>query len=146
MGFRDARRFQRLTLNTAIEFRRYRDYQRQIYYEDKKIEAMALDISEGGMGLLTKTFIPQRTFLEIWISLSGLNQEGQVVYYGPMRVLGKVIWIVPWDNQSFRLGITFLEMQDEDRKTIASFIKANIGFKEKIIRQKDVSSGTVFSD
>lgn len=140
---KDARRFHRLSLNTSIKFKQYRDYEKRIYYEDKETEALALDIGEGGMGIQTTSFIAEKTYLEIWISLSSLNEEGQMVFCGPIRIIGKVRWIVPWEEKTFRLGISFLEMQEQDRKAIRDFISAHIGVKVKTIHPKDVSSGTI---
>lgn len=144
--FKDTRRFQRLALNTAIKFKRYRDYEKRIYYEDKEIDAVALDISEGGIGIQSRCFIPAKTYLQIWISLSSLNREGQIVFYGPMRILGKVRWIIPCDDNTFRMGISFLEIQEEDRNTLKDFLNSHRGTKEKIIRQSDVSTGAVFRE
>jgi len=144
--FKDTRRFQRLALNTTIKFKQYRDYEKRIYYEDKEIDAVALDISESGIGIQTRCFMPAKTYLQIWISLSSLNQEGQIVFSGPMRILGKVRWVIPWDDNTFRIGISFLEIQEEDKNTLKNFINSHIGNKEKIIRQRDVSSGTVLRE
>ncbi|MDD4980288.1 MAG: PilZ domain-containing protein [Candidatus Omnitrophica bacterium] len=144
--FKDSRRFQRLALNTQIKFKQYSDYDRKIYLEDKEKEAVAIDISEGGLGIQTKTFIAAKTYLEIWISLSGLNQIGEVVFYGPIKVTGKVRWVVPWDDNTFRMGVSFLDMQEEDRKALSGFLNSHTGIQEKIIHQKDISSGTVLGD
>jgi c-di-GMP-binding flagellar brake protein YcgR len=144
--FKDVRRFQRLALDAEIKFKQFTDYERKIYYEDKEMDAVAVDISEGGIGIQTPRFIPEKTCLEIWISLSGLNPEGQMVFYGPVRVMGKVRWVIPWEDKTFRMGICFLDMQEEDKKTITNFIRAHMGIQEKIIHPRDISSGTVLRE
>ncbi|MFH0913652.1 MAG: PilZ domain-containing protein [Candidatus Omnitrophota bacterium] len=144
--FKDNRRFQRLTLDTEVQFRQFKDYEKKLYYEDKPVDAVATDISEGGMGIQARSLIAVKTYLEIWISLSGLNQEGEVVFYGPMKVLGKVRWVIPWDDNTFRMGISFLDIGEEDRKAITGFIRSHAGVQEKIIHPRDVSSGTVLHD
>jgi len=143
---KDGRRFQRLALNTEVQFRQFKDYEKRLYYEDKPVDAVAIDISEGGMGIQTRSFIAAKTYLEIWISLSGLNQEAQMVFYGPIKVLGKVRWVIPWDDNTFRMGIFFLDMPQEDKKTITDFIRLHSGIQEKVFHLKNVSSGTVLHE
>lgn len=141
--FKDSRRFERLSLNTAVKFRRYSDYDRRAFADDKEIEAVALDIGEGGIGLQSGIMVVVKTYLQMTISLSSLNKEGEVIFYGPLCVNGKVRWVVPWDDHTFRMGISFLDMSEEERKGIQDFINGHVGIKEKIIHPHDASSGTV---
>lgn len=142
--FKDSRRFQRLSLNTGIKFQPYRDYAKKIFYENKEIEAQALDISEGGLGIQSRYYIPEKTYLSIWISLSSLNREGQMVFYGPMELVGRVAWVVSCADKSFRIGIYFVQMLPQDKKVLADFINSHTGFKANIVHNKEGASGAVF--
>ncbi|MFA5089922.1 MAG: PilZ domain-containing protein [Candidatus Omnitrophota bacterium] len=141
--FKDSRRFQRLALNATVKFRQYLDYRNGTYSQQEPIEATAIDVSEGGMGIQAGISLPQNAFLRIWISLTGINNTGEVIFYGPIEALAKVRWAIPWQEKTFRFGISFLEMKEEDRQMLKGFINNNIKPREKVIRKIDQASGAV---
>lgn len=141
--FKDVRRFQRLSLNTDIKFKPYKDFVKRIFYEDREIEATAVDIGEGGIGIQSRYFVPEKTYLEVWISLSSLNEEGQIVFYGPMKILGRVCWVNPYPDNYFRVGICFVDIRQDDKKVLVGFLNAHAGFKDKVIRKKQSASGAI---
>ncbi len=95
-------------------------------FGDKEIEAMMLNISAGGMGMLTKFNIPARSTLLIKITLAKMDKQGKVSFYGPMEVVGEVKYNVLEEDKQYRLGIRFIKVERQDQVEITNFIKMTL--------------------
>lgn len=123
----DRRRFQRLDLNVIVVYRVDEPPLVRIQIGEKEIEASMLNLSEGGMALVTRYNLPAWTVLSIKFTLSRIDKDGKVVFYGPMEIRGEVRSSMPLEKNEFRVGICFTEMSQRDRAEIANFVKTAQG-------------------
>jgi c-di-GMP-binding flagellar brake protein YcgR len=83
-----------------------------------RFEARAYDISVGGIGLLTKYFLPKGLLLELEIEgipfglKERITAKGEVTYCKNIQV------------HKYRCGIRFTEMADQYTKAIAQFVSS----------------------
>jgi len=125
-SIQDRRRFQRLELNITVYYRIKEPLNIKVMFGDKEIEAMMLNISAGGMGMLTKFNIPARSTLLIKITLAKMDKQGKVSFYGPMEVVGEVKYNVLEEDKQYRLGIRFIKVERQDQVEITNFIKMTL--------------------
>jgi len=119
----DRRRFQRLALNLSVNYRVDSPWYVRLKIGDKEIEATALNVSEGGMALVTDYNIPVSTLLFITFSLFKADKHGDVVFFTPVVTDGKVRSNLEYEKESFRLGIAFVCHNGQARSSINHFIK-----------------------
>lgn len=87
---------------------------------DKDKYATTMDISEGGMAIMTDYSVPVLTELDITFHL--IYKDHQTP---PMSAIGRVCYIsVAANRKGYRLGIEFIKIKDEDRKRIIDFVRA----------------------
>ncbi len=125
-SIQDRRRFQRLELNITVYYQIKEPLNIKVMFGDKEIEAMMLNISAGGMGMLTKFNIPARSTLLIKITLAKMDKQGKVSFYGPMEVVGEVKYNVLEEDKQYRLGIRFIKVERQDQVEITNFIKMTL--------------------
>ncbi len=125
-SIQDRRRFQRLELNITVYYQIKEPLSIKVMFGDKEIEAMMLNISAGGMGMLTKFNIPARSTLLIKITLAKMDKQGKVSFYGPMEVVGEVKYNVLEEDKQYRLGIRFIKVERQDQVEITNFIKMTL--------------------
>lgn len=77
------------------------------------MEAFLFDISEVGIGLLSKTSLPWGTLVTIELSRSALPLADRSSLKGLMRIRGRVIHAIPHAGQ-YRLGISFIRLEEAD--------------------------------
>lgn len=118
----DRRRFQRLRLNLTVVYRVDEPMTVRMMIGDQEIEATTLDVSEGGMALLTKYNIPVGTNLVIKFTLFRVEKDGKVNFYGPMIISGEVRSNVIAENNEHRLGICFITVEMRDKSELTSFL------------------------
>lgn len=90
----------------------------------RNIESVMLDLSEGGMALITKYVVPVETVLRLeWTLINPYAENDdrirRFVLDGQVRTCAKL------EEDEYRLGVTFLDLQEGDRKAIAGFIAYN---------------------
>ena len=125
-SIQDRRRFQRLELNITVYYQIKEPLNIKVMFGDKEIEAMMLNISAGGMGMLTKFNIPARSTLLIKITLAKMDKQGKVSFYGPMEVVGEVKYNVLEEDKQYRLGIRFIKVERQDQVEITNFVKMTL--------------------
>jgi c-di-GMP-binding flagellar brake protein YcgR len=77
--------------------------------------AQTLDISEGGVGLLTRKFIPVDTNLIMEIALSPNS--------APVMVLGRVCWVQRFRSaDNYRLGMNFTDITADSRNRLTNYL------------------------
>lgn len=79
----------------------------------KPMEAFLFDISELGIGLLSKNSLPWGTLVAIELSRSALPLADRSALKGLMRIRGRVIHAIPHAGQ-YRLGISFIRLEEGD--------------------------------
>ncbi|MBU3958464.1 MAG: PilZ domain-containing protein [Candidatus Omnitrophica bacterium] len=123
---KDRRRFQRLELDITVYYQVSEPLNIRVMVGDKEVEATMLDISAGGMGLLTDFDIPARSILLIKFTLAKMDKQGQVNFYGPVNIRGEVRYNVLEDKNRYRLGIRFVKIDRLEQTKITDFVKMTL--------------------
>ena len=81
-----------------------------------------LDLSDGGMAILTNIDIPVDTVLLIKFTLinRALKDDNRII---KVSMTGAVCYNHLLENEEHRLGIQFTNISDYDKKSIAEFVR-----------------------
>ncbi|MDD5348374.1 MAG: PilZ domain-containing protein [Candidatus Omnitrophica bacterium] len=119
----DRRRYQRLALNVSVHYRVKNPWYVRIQYGDHVTEAVTLNLSEGGMALLTTQGIPAHTSLDISFTLFKVDRHGEVNFFTPVEIEGEVRSTAIHDSDQYRLSICFVKKNSQTKNRITDFIK-----------------------
>jgi len=119
----DRRRFQRLDVDIVVFYRVDLPLSVRLLVGNQEVEAIMLNLSTGGMALVTKYGIPGGTLLLIKFTLTSVNKQGEVKVYGPIEVRGEVRSNTKWENNTYRLGISFIDIDQKNKLEIARFVQ-----------------------
>jgi c-di-GMP-binding flagellar brake protein YcgR len=118
---RERRIFKRLRVNLAIVFRVDKTSKMRMQIEHKDIRATMIDLSEGGVSILTNHDIPEGSILSMKFTLFKVDSE-DVSFYGPMDIVGEIRYHHTLANNEYRLGIVFKKIEKDDLGEIHNFI------------------------
>lgn len=120
---KDRRRFKRVKVGVTVVYRKDAPLDVRIRNFNLESEAKMLDLSEGGMALLTNVNIPISTIM--WVRFTLTKVEGKAInYYGDIELLGKVCNSFLIGKNSHRLGIEFIEVKGKVINDIRNFVNA----------------------
>lgn len=119
---RERRQFERLKVNIIVVYQVDRPLKVKMLVRKKEVEAKILDLSEGGMSILTEYNIPARTLLAIDFMLYRTDRATNFKLYESLKVKGEVKYNL-LEGDRHRLGISFKGLEQEDKSTIAEFVK-----------------------
>ena len=106
----ERRAHKRIRMNCTVVCRMNEPPSARFVMKGRDLEAKMIDISQGGMAMITRYDIPVSTVLSMRFTLLNVNSE-IVTFSGPMEVIGEVRSSVPWERNEHRLGIYFAEMK-----------------------------------
>ena len=90
----------------------FKDIQRPI---ETYTGSLTKDISEGGVCFTSNDFLSVFTRLILEVSVPSFSR--------PIKAISKVAWIRKLDRGSqFKIGLQFMDMTEEDKKHLLSFI------------------------
>jgi len=119
----ERRKFKRLRVNFTVIFQVDRPLvARMTLGWRKEVEALMLDLSEGGMAIVTNYNIPPETILSIKFTLINLTLSS-ARRIRIMRMTGQVRYNIPTGKKEHRLGVCFIEIDEEDRSAVVDFVK-----------------------
>jgi c-di-GMP-binding flagellar brake protein YcgR len=119
----ERRKFKRLRVNFTIVYQVDRPLvARMTLGWRKEVEALMQDLCEGGMAIITDYNIPPETILSIKFTLMNLSLSSEK-RIRIMRMTGQVRYNMPANKKEHRLGVCFIEIDQEDRLAIADFVK-----------------------
>jgi c-di-GMP-binding flagellar brake protein YcgR len=121
-AYAEKRKFKRVRVCIGVVYRVNEPTSVRVVTKDSEIEARLLDLSEGGIALLTEYDLPVSTVIFITFTLFKID-TADIGFYGPMKITGEVRYNVSMEDKMRRLGISFIELEDDDRREIASFVK-----------------------
>jgi c-di-GMP-binding flagellar brake protein YcgR len=78
--------------------------------QGKDVEARMLDVSQGGMAMVTNYDIPVATVLSMRFTLLKVDKE-IINFSGPLQVTGEVRSNIPLEKDEHRLGINFTKIR-----------------------------------
>lgn len=96
----------RVRMNCTVIYRLNEPVSTRFMVHGEDIKAKMLDISQGGMALVTNYDIPVQTQLSLRFTLLKVNKE-IVNFSGPVEVTGEVRSNTPLEKDEHRLGIYF---------------------------------------
>lgn len=117
----ERRRFKRVKLGVSLIYRK--DAPMDVNVRSSNIDSRAkmLDLGEGGLAILTDVNIPVATVLWVKFTLSKAENKS-VSYYGNMELLGEVRYSVPEEGNTYRVGISFVNIKDKLKVDITNFL------------------------
>ena len=98
---------------------------------DKETEAFALDLSEGGIAILTEHDIPVATMISMKLKLSNELSKVRIRSCDTVNSVGEVRSNVLTGEGKHRLGIAFQGLSEDDKAQIARFVIAGLEHQEE---------------
>lgn len=91
----------------------------------KEVHGIMIDLCETGASVLIKHNIPSASLLSMRFILVNEEATSEDQRVRPMQVDGEVRYNILW-KEAYRIGISFTEISEEDRRVIADFVKTTI--------------------
>jgi c-di-GMP-binding flagellar brake protein YcgR len=119
----DRREFRRQEVSFIVIYRVNTPLFVRMLVKDKEVDALALDLSEGGMAILTSYELAISTlvtlkfiiFKDLVLNMKRLSES--------VEATGEVRYSVFTKEKAYRIGIRFTDISSEDRNLIATFAK-----------------------
>jgi c-di-GMP-binding flagellar brake protein YcgR len=127
----EKRKYKRLKIHLDVFYQIDRPPFARICMEDKEIEAIALDLSEGGLAILTKHDIPVLSLLSIELMLDKVDHKAYLKSYESIKTKGEVRSNILTKEGKHHLGISFKDINEEDKSKIAKFIRIGLRSREE---------------
>lgn len=118
----ERRKFKRIKVNLSLMYRKTEPMEVRIRTADSESTAPVLDISEGGVCILTSANLPIGSTLWIRFTLSHPQKKG-VGYFGTVELLGQVRYTAAAGPVAFRVGVSFVKVDEVSKKDIMNFIQ-----------------------
>jgi c-di-GMP-binding flagellar brake protein YcgR len=115
----ERRRFKRIPVRFDLIYKVNRPPSVRMILGKEELFAWLIDVSIGGMAIITKNFIPDGAELGLTFHLIYKDRQSP-----PMHALGSVCYsVLLVDTPGYRLGIEFTKISDKDRQRIVDFVK-----------------------
>ncbi|KPK97533.1 MAG: hypothetical protein AMJ95_08685 [Omnitrophica WOR_2 bacterium SM23_72] len=125
-GGAERRRFTRLPVSFTVFYRVNAPAVIRIKVGDKEIIALASDISEGGMAIVTDCEIPIVSVITVKFVMLNDKAFDSSKKSQSVTVMGEVRYnIVEKQGREYRIGVRFLDLCEEDRRFICNFVSDN---------------------
>ncbi len=119
----ERRRFRRVRVGVTVIYRKEDPPDVRIRTAQGERSGSMVDISVGGMAIVTDVEVPNAEHLRIRFTLSEIEDKS-VNFYGDVELLGQVRSCVPCEGKMFRVGIAFVNIDERNRFDIANFVNA----------------------
>lgn len=90
----------------------------------REVHAIMSNLSEGGMAILTNYNLPVSTVVTAEFILVNDDAEKEEDRVRSIRISGDVRYNSQVQEKTFRLGVRFTDISENDRRFIGEFIKA----------------------
>ncbi len=117
---RETRQGQRLQVKSTVCIKINTSMGDAVHLEKESVEVEMVDISVHGVGLLSKTFLPKGTVVDLEFPGSALSVPKAAHPPDILRITAKVVYARP-EGELCRLGLIITEMDDESRRVIRDF-------------------------
>ncbi len=119
----DRRRFQRLKVNLSVFYRVFEaPWSICELVGGDEFEAIAIDLSESGMGLYSQHAFPEGVVLNLSFILYKCDDDGLISFKDPVDVKAMVCYCLPKEDGYYRLGVSFQEVTTKEKYSLANFI------------------------
>jgi c-di-GMP-binding flagellar brake protein YcgR len=117
----ERRKYRRVKVSLTVAFRKNEVPNVRIRDDKGENDAVMVDISEGGIAVITTVNVLVGS--ELLIRFTLLDTSGEMKgFYGDFKLLGKVTSNIIVNKDSYRLGIAFLNVDDRLRQDITNFV------------------------
>jgi hypothetical protein len=115
----DKRIFPRVSLDVILFFKADKPPEVQLKIGKEIRTGRAVDVSEAGISFLTDVEVPKASVIGLIFDLVFEKDKKQRI-----ANTGEVVYCFPRDPQkTYRIGIMFLNLKENDRKLIAEYVK-----------------------
>ena len=112
----------RVKIDFFVSYKVNRPTEANMWIGNKEVAAQMIDLSEAGMAILTNYQIPASTILSIRFTLMNLySDKGERIR--TIEIAGEVRYNKLLEGNEYRLGISFTQINEEDKRAIANFKK-----------------------
>jgi len=123
----DRRRHERLKVEFTLNYRVDTPLEvRMSIGWDSEVDALMVDLSEGGMAILTSCDIPVGSVLSINFTLINLTAIEDEERIKTLSIAGEVRSNFRVDQADRRLGIKFVQINQKDKEAIGEFVRMTI--------------------
>lgn len=122
----EKRKFKRVGVSFVVFYKIDSPVSIRLMVGEKEIDAMALDLSEGGLAVLTKYNIDVSSRVKIKFVLLNDYALRKDMRSKSIIVQGEVRYCFLTKEKAFRIGIRFVDITPEDRNFIAGFVKMRV--------------------
>lgn len=121
----ETRRAKRVRVEVTITYSIHESMKKQINLSEDVVKTTSRDISTLGVAIDSPYFVPKGALINISIDSSAFYPEGTGGLDKPIRVVGKVVSCIMEAKKRYRLGVEFVEIQDEDKASIGRFVETH---------------------
>ncbi|MGD9015572.1 MAG: PilZ domain-containing protein [Candidatus Omnitrophota bacterium] len=122
----ERRKSPRVKVDFFVVYKVDRPTESNMWIDDKEVKARMIDLSEIGMAILTNCDIPALTILSLKFTLMNLYTD-KVERVKTIEIIGEVRYNKLLAKDEYRLGISFVQIAEEDKQAIAEFKKMAMG-------------------
>jgi len=119
----EKRKYKRVNVSFTVVYEVNSPLSVRMKVNNKEVNAIALDLSEGGIAVLTSYDIPKLTLVKVKFIIfneNALNKEERSRW---IEVKGEVRYNISTKEKAFRVGVCFVGISAADRTFIADFVK-----------------------
>ncbi len=120
---RDRRLFKRVQDSFFVTYELKYPFNVHLEFKDKELDALAQDLSEAGIGLLTNYEIPPDVRLNLKFTLFNEDAVGEQNKSRAFELEAQIRYQVLTQKNAYRLGLSFMKLSSDDRAFIAAYIK-----------------------
>ena len=121
---RDRRVYKRIPASFSLMFSVKAPFEVRILFGGKNIDAIAQDISEGGVGMLTNGVIPIGARVSVTFKIFDKSESVSEGHYKVFELFGDVRYSRAQDTDC-RLGVQFVDVSEDERKFLANYVQSN---------------------
>ena len=118
----ERRKSTRLEVSFTVTYKIHRPPDIVMMVGGQEVYAVMFDLSKEGMAIVTEYEIPIKTVLFIKFTLINLKADDEERTRN-MEIMGIVKHMRPYEKKDFRMGISFTEIGQEDKKFLDTFTK-----------------------
>jgi c-di-GMP-binding flagellar brake protein YcgR len=124
---KERRKWQRLKVDFTLNYRVDAPLEvRMSIGWDSEVDALMVDLSEGGMAILTNCDIPASSILSINFTLINLSAIEDDERIKTLSITGEVRSNIIIDKTERRLGIKFIQISQKDKEAIGNFVRMTL--------------------
>jgi len=119
----ERRKFKRIKVSFVVFYRVNSPLIVRMLIGDKEISAVALDLCEDGMAILTDYEIPTSAIVTVKFIIVNDTAVRNEDRFRSVKIEGEVRYNTLTTERAYRLGIHFIDISADERNFVANFIK-----------------------